>query len=122
MASSLQNDWMSSSSEEGQLSVDVFREGDMLVIRCLVAGVSPDDLDVSVHGDLLTIRGRRHSDSENRASDWYYQECYWGSFSRSIVLPYQVASDMTEAQLKNGILEVRIPIRADGKQVKVKWG
>ena len=115
------SDW-AMSAEEGQLSVDVFRDGDMLIIRSLVAGVSPDDLDVSVHGDLLTIRGKRHMEQEFNAEDWFYQECYWGSFSRSIVLPYHVAADMTQAQLKNGILEVRIPIRTDGKQVKVKWG
>ncbi|MFA6447086.1 MAG: Hsp20/alpha crystallin family protein [Patescibacteria group bacterium] len=114
-------DW-SSNFEEGQLSVDVYRKGDMLVIKSLVAGVSPDDLDISIHGDLLTIKGKRDMKKEETTEDWFYQECYWGSFSRSIVLPYQVAADATEAKLKNGILEVRIPIRADGKQVKVKWG
>lgn len=114
------SDWMSG-SEEGQLSVDVYREGDNLVIRSLVAGVKPDDLDISVHGDLLTIRGKREHQNKEMADDWFFEECYWGGFSRSIVLPYHVASDATEAKLKNGILEIRIPIRQDGKQVKVQW-
>ena len=113
-------DWMPA-MEDGQLSIDVFREGDMLVIRSLVAGVEPDDLDISVNGDLLTIRGKREQSKQSTADDWFYQECYWGSFSRSIVLPYHVAADLTEAQIKNGILEVRIPIKTGDKQVKVKW-
>ncbi|MBD3281229.1 Hsp20 family protein [Candidatus Uhrbacteria bacterium] len=114
------SDWMPA-SEEGQLSVDVFREGDNLVIRSLVAGVKPDDLDISVHGDLLTIRGKREHEKKEQATDWFYEECYWGAFSRSIVLPYHVSADATEAKMKNGILEIRIPIRKDGKQVKVEW-
>lgn len=116
----MNSDWMT--SEDAQLSVDVFRDGDMLVIRSFVAGVNPDDIDISIHGDLLTIRGKRVYEGERTSEDWFYQECYWGSFSRSIVLPYHVAADATEAQIKNGILEIRIPIRADGKQVNVKWG
>jgi HSP20 family protein len=115
-----QSDW--ATPEEGQLSVDIFRDGDMLVIRSLVAGVAPDDLDVSISSDLLTIRGKREHGKQVTAEDWFYRECYWGSFSRSIVLPCHVASDSAEAQLKNGLLEIRIPIRSDGRQVKVKWG
>ncbi len=114
------NDWLAN-LDEGQLSVDVFREGDMLVVRSLVAGVKPDDLDVAIHGDLLTIRGQRSESKEDQDKDWYYRECYWGSFSRSVVLPYHVATDAAQAQLQNGVLEVKIPIRKDGKSVKVKW-
>ncbi|MFA6503422.1 MAG: Hsp20/alpha crystallin family protein [Patescibacteria group bacterium] len=121
MYQDLQTEWMTA-TEEGQLSVDIYREGDMLVIRSLVAGVAPDYLDVSISSDLLTIRGKREQCDKNGDSDVYYQECYWGSFSRSIVLPCHVAADSAEAQLKNGLLEVRIPIQAEGKQVKVKWG
>jgi HSP20 family protein len=96
--------------EEGQLSVDVFRDGNALVIRSTVAGAKPEDLDISVHGDLLTIRGKRGMDREISEDDWYYRECYWGSFSRSVVLPYEVRAGETEASLKNGVLEIRLPI------------
>lgn len=113
-------DWMSS-PEEGQLSVDVFRDGDALVVRSTVAGVTPEDLDISIHGDLLTIRGQRAFERDVPHEQWFYRECYWGSFSRSIVLPYDVAGDATQASLKNGVLEVRIPIREPGKKVQVKW-
>ena len=111
----------SSLSKEGQLSLDVFRDGDELVIRSLVAGVAPEDLDVSIHGDLLTIRGTRAEPKELSDEDSYYRECYWGAFSRSVVLPYETATDHVNAVLKNGILEIRLPIREHGKKVNVKW-
>ncbi|MBD3251504.1 Hsp20 family protein, partial [Candidatus Uhrbacteria bacterium] len=96
-------DW-SQPMEEGQLSIDVFRDKKDLVIRSTVAGAHPDDIDISVHGDLLTIRGKRSADKEVREEDWYYRECYWGAFSRSIVLPYEVHADKAEADMKNGVL------------------
>jgi HSP20 family protein len=115
-------DW-ASPLEEGQLSVDVFRDKNALVIRSTVAGAKPEDLDISVHGDLLTIRGKRAMDREVSEDDWYYRECYWGGFSRSIVLPYEVKAGETEASLKNGVLEIRLPISDAGEksiQVKIK--
>lgn len=115
-------DW-SSPIEEGQLSIDVFRDKKVLVIRSTVSGAKPEDIDISVHGDLLTIRGKREIDRDIKESDWYYRECYWGAFSRSVVLPYEVNADKTEASLKNGILEIRLPIRESvdrGIKVSVK--
>jgi HSP20 family protein len=120
MQSNYVSEW-SSPVGEGQLSVDVFRDKDNLVVQSTVAGVKPEDIDISIHGDLLTIRGKREQSSEVREDDWFYRECFWGSFSRSIVLPYEVASDSAESTLKNGVLEVRIPIREHGKKVDVKW-
>jgi HSP20 family protein len=114
------NDWMTPSAE-GQLSVDVFRDGDALVVRSTVAGVKPEDLDIAIHGDLLTIRGRRSLIKEVPEDDWFYRECFWGAFSRSIVLPYEVATDLAQATLKNGVLEIRIPVREQGKKIAVKW-
>jgi HSP20 family protein len=113
-------DWFGH-SEEAQLSVDVFRDGGELVVQSLVAGVKPEDLDISVHGDLLTIRGKRQHKDEKTGQDWFYRECYWGSFSRSVVLPNEVSSDVTKASLKNGILEIRLAIREGGKKLNVTW-
>jgi len=117
---SQQDQWFSS-SDEGHLSVDVFRDGGELVVRSLLAGVNPEDLDVSVHGDLLTIRGTRKSEKTVSEDQWYSRECYWGSFSRSIVLPYEVDSDHVSASLKHGVLEIRIPIQKEKKSVEVRW-
>jgi HSP20 family protein len=113
-------DWFGQ-SDEAQLSVDVFRDGNELVVRSLAAGVTPKDLDISVHGDLLTIRGNRSETKEKSADDWFYQECFWGSFSRSIVLPNEVSADHAKASLKNGILEIRFPISEHGKRLKIAW-
>ncbi|MEN9558047.1 MAG: hypothetical protein RL141_416 [Candidatus Parcubacteria bacterium] len=107
--------------DEGQLSVDVFRQGKDLVIRSTVAGADPDQLDISFHGDLLTIRGVRALEQEVNEEDWFYRECYWGAFSRSIVLPYDVAPEHADATLKNGILEIHIPIKTGTERnIKVK--
>ncbi|HWQ99251.1 MAG TPA: Hsp20/alpha crystallin family protein [Candidatus Methylomirabilis sp.] len=114
-------DWSSRSLDEGQLSVDVFRDGNSLVIRSTVAAASPEDLDISIHGDLLTIRGKRDVGREVKEDDWYYRECYWGAFSRSVVLPYEVNAERAEASLKNGLLEIRVPIRKSGERnIRVK--
>ncbi|MCC7357781.1 Hsp20/alpha crystallin family protein [Candidatus Uhrbacteria bacterium] len=115
-------EWFSPMVEEGQLSVDVFRDREDLVVRSTVAGVKPEDVDISMHGDLLTIRGKRRSEREVEEHQWFYRECYWGSFSRTIVLPYEVQTDRAKASLKNGVLEVRIPIREFGKRLEVTWG
>jgi HSP20 family protein len=113
-------DW-SQSMEEGQLSIDVFRDRSDLVIRSTVSGAKPEDINIAVHGDLLTIRGKRELEHRIREEDWYYRECYWGAFSRSIVLPYEVIADRAEATIKNGILEIRIPIQHASEQgIKVK--
>ena len=109
------------SLNEGQLSVDVFKDGDMLVIRSTAAGADPDKLDISFHGDLLTIRGAREAEEHVAEDDWFYRECYWGAFSRSIVLPYDVAPERAEATIKNGILEIRLPIlTSPERNIKVK--
>ncbi len=114
------SDW-NAPLDEGQLSVDVFRQGEVLVIRSTVAGADPDNLDISFHGDLLTIRGKRESEHEIDEENWFYRECYWGTFSRSVVLPYDVSPEKAEASLKNGVLEIRIPIATAGqKSIKVK--
>lgn len=114
-------DWSSRSLDEGQLSVDVFRDKNDLVIRSTVAGVAPEDLDIAIHGDLLTVRGKRDHGREVKEDDWYYRECYWGAFSRSVVLPYEVNADRAEASIKNGLLEIRVPIRKSGERnIRVK--
>lgn len=107
--------------DEGELAVDVYREGDTVVVRSLLAGVTPDDVDISVEGDLLTIRGERKAGRAVQEQDWIVRECYWGAFSRSIVLPYDVDAEHVSASMENGILEVRIPIQKAKKSVSVRW-
>jgi HSP20 family protein len=95
--------------QEGQLTVDVFQDDQNIIIQSTIAGVSPDDLDVSITNDMVTIRGERRRMYDVDAEDYFYQECYWGTFSRSIILPVEIDADRAEAKIKNGILTVRIP-------------
>lgn len=104
---------------EGQLSVDVYQTEEALVIKSTIAGVRPDDLDVTINNDLVTIRGQRRPEGEVRPDDYFYQECYWGGFSRSIVLPVEVRADQAEATLKNGVLTLILPKAEKGKVVSV---
>lgn len=112
-------DWLVAPSE-GQLAIDLFRRGQVLVIRAAVAGIEPDDLSISVHNDLLTIRGERAHEEVIDKEDWFHQECYWGAFSRSVLLPEDVDEHGIEASMKNGILEIRLPIKAARKKIVVR--
>ncbi len=113
------NVWLSK-DYEGQLSVDVYHNDKEIVVRSTVAGVKPDDLNIMVNNDLLTIRGKREVEIDIAPSDYLYRECYWGGFSRTIVLPEDVKADKIKATLKNGLLTIVLPKAISDAQVKVK--
>jgi HSP20 family protein len=102
---------------EGQLTIDVYQTENDIVIKSTIAGVKPEDLDVSINNDMITIRGERKQDEQITEENYYYQECYWGSFSRSVILPVDVLADKVEASMKNGILTIRMP-KADNTRAK----
>lgn len=96
--------------EEGQLSVDVHETPSTIVVRSAIAGLSASDLDVNVTHDTLTIRGERHHDEVSHPEAVVHvSECFWGAFSRSIVLPCRVNPDQADARLRNGVLTVTLP-------------
>ena len=102
---------------EGQLTIDVYQTENDIVIKSTIAGVKPEDLDVSINNDMITIHGERRRDEEVSEENYYYQECYWGGFSRSVILPIDVLPDKIEASMKNGILTIRMP-KADNTRSK----
>lgn len=109
------SDW-STAPEEGQLSVDIFDTTEDIVVVSTLAGANQEDLDISIHNDLLTIRGSRQSPIDSflqneQIIEFFHNECFWGKFSRTIVLPYDVKSELTTATLQNGILMIRLPKR-----------
>lgn len=105
---------------EGQLTVDMYQTDDAIIIRALVAGTRPDDLDVSITRDMVTIRGKREEGSEISEENYYYRELYWGSFSRTILLPQEIDTDGAEAKEKHGMLIITLPKIDKEKQTKLK--
>lgn len=116
--SSSSSSWQEES--EGQLTVDVYQTDTEIVIKSTIAGVDANDLDVNITNDMVTIKGKREDCVEKEAKDYYYQECYWGSFSRSIILPVDIEAEKAEAGLKNGILTIRLPKAEKVKTKKIK--
>ncbi|MEK7465352.1 MAG: Hsp20/alpha crystallin family protein [Patescibacteria group bacterium] len=107
---------------DGQLTVDVYQDKDDVVVQSTVAGVNEDDLEVNITNESVTIRGKRERSDKIEEKDFFYQECYWGRFSRSVLLPVEVDPDKSTAALKNGVLTIRMPklSRQKAKKLKVK--
>jgi len=107
------------SEPEGELALDVYLTKDDVIVRTTIAGVRPEDINVAMHNDLLTIRGRRTDEAVEVGRQYIVQECHWGSFSRSVVLPVTVNPESAEAVMKNGVLTVTLK-RTEPKMVKVR--
>lgn len=98
-----------SKQEEGQLALDVFQTADEIIIVAPVAGVTLDDISINITDDVLTVSGNRSFQFRAESADYFTQECFWGKFSRSIILPEGIDASRVSASFKNGILTVRIP-------------
>ena len=94
---------------EGQLMVDVYQKDNELVIVAPVSGVTMNDIEILVHGDMLIIKGKRLPPETPKLTDYLHRECYWGPFSKTIILPNYVDPSQIKATLKDGILMIRIP-------------
>lgn len=108
---------------EGQLSIDVLEDEQNVYIRSAVAGVNADDLDITVTHDTVTIRGKRHHECDHWVNTTtHLEECYWGTFSRSVVLPSHVRPEVADAIMKNGILTITIPKTEASSELEVnEW-
>jgi len=104
---------------EGQLAVDVYQTETDLVLQSAIAGVSPGDLEITIERDILTIKGERKKPFAE-SGDYFSQECYWGPFSRQIILPVEIDPDKIEATLKEGILTIRMPKIQREKKRKIE--
>lgn len=111
-------DWMN--DYEGALNIDMYQTKDNVIIKSTIAGVRPEDIDITVANDMVSIKGSRQKEENVAADDYFYQECYWGSFSRSVIVPVDIDSEHIEADLKDGILTVIVPKAAKAKTKKVK--
>ena|SRR3989344_5069687 len=105
---------------EGQLTVDVYQTPESIIIQSMVAGVRPDDLDISITREMVTIKGERHRPGEIGAEDYFLNELYWGRFSRTIVLPQEIEPEEAVAREKNGLLTISLPKVNKDKIQKLK--
>ena len=107
-------DWMADSpiaepEEEGQLAVDAYQTEDNIIVKAPIAGVFPENLEIAITDEVVTIRGERKKEGSVNSENYFAQECYYGAFSRSYLLPIAVNSDKATANIKNGILTITIP-------------
>ncbi|HPT08269.1 MAG TPA: Hsp20/alpha crystallin family protein [bacterium] len=112
--------WLGEELAEGQLLVDVYQTPDNIIVKSTMAGVKPENLFISLNHDILTIKGKREHENLVDDNDYLLRECYFGSFSRTIILPDEVDSKKIEAILENGVLTVVLEKMYKDHQVKVK--
>jgi HSP20 family molecular chaperone IbpA len=105
---------------DAQLTVDVYQNDSEIIIKALVAGVRPEDLDVAITRDMVTISGKRVDQKEVQDDNYFYRELYWGGFSRTVLLPQEIDVDAAEATEKHGLLVLRLPKINKDRQTKVK--
>ncbi len=105
-------------AEEGRLSLDIYQKNGKIIVKSTLAGVKPEDLEIIIDKDILTIKGERKKDEEIEDKDYFHQECFWGRFSRTVILPTEVETEEVVANLKNGILTIILPIKKERKEIK----
>jgi len=110
-----EQEWFSETSQ-GQLIIDLYDKGDSLVIESTIAGVNPEDVDITVEPDLIVIKGARKQQTRIDKDNYYYQECFWGKFSRTLVLPCAIKPDKVKAIFKNGLLSINLPKAEESSQ------
>jgi len=116
----VKKDTWSEDEEEGQLTVDVYETPSDIIIKTMVAGVKPEDLDISITREMVTIKGKRAEDRTVSSEDYFHRELYWGSFSRTVVLPKEVDIDEAEAIEKYGLLILKLPKLDKNKEARLK--
>lgn len=114
------NDDTPSSPAEGQLPVDVHQTPGDIVIRAFVAGVRPDELNISIRRDMVEIEGSRAEREQVSGPDYFTRELFWGSFSRTILLPQEVDVEAASASAKDGLLTIILPKLDKAKQTKLR--
>ena len=105
---------------EGELAVDVLNTDDSIVIKAMIAGVRPNDVDIDISRDMVTIKASREDEHEIEEDGYFQKELFWGSFSRNILLPEEIDVDMAEAKEKNGLLIISLPKIDKNKKTKLQ--
>jgi HSP20 family molecular chaperone IbpA len=112
--------WMEEEEKDAELTVDVYQTPETIVIKTMIAGVHPEDLDISITRDMVTIAGHREEERIARDEDYFIRELYWGSFSRAITLPEEIEVEEAEAVESHGLLIIKLPKIDKNRQTKLK--
>ncbi len=105
---------------EGQLPIDVHQTANDIIIRAFVAGVRPDELNISINRDMVEIEGVRSEREQISSLDYFSQELFWGSFSRTVLLPQEIDVEASSAKDKDGLLTIILPKLDKAKQTKLR--
>jgi HSP20 family protein len=100
--------------------IDVAEKDDEILVRAEVPGCKPDDIDISVQGNTLTISGEKKEETKKEEKGYYYVESSYGSFRRDVTLPVDVEYGKVEAECKDGVLSIKLPKAENAKALKVK--
>ncbi len=112
--------WNTEEEADGELTIDVYQTSSDIIVQTFVAGVKPDDLEINITRDMLTIRGKREESRTVSEEDFFSRELYWGSFSRTISLPAEVEPEEAEAIERHGLLTIKLPKIDKGKKANLK--
>jgi HSP20 family protein len=102
------SNWIEEENEEAELAVDVYQTPTEIIIQTMVAGVKPEDLELSIGRDMVTITGKREESRTIDEDNYFSKELYWGRFSRTISLPQEVEPEEVEATEKHGLLTIKL--------------
>ncbi|MFP4617055.1 MAG: Hsp20/alpha crystallin family protein [Candidatus Paceibacterota bacterium] len=115
-----QDDGIDYSEEEGELAVDMYETNNDILIKTVVSGVKPEELDISITRERVTIKGSRVPERAFEGSNYHIQELYWGPFSRTVDLPQEVEVDEAEAIAKHGLLILKLPKINKERETKLR--
>jgi len=116
----LENDDWLNKEKIGQLTVDLYQTDKEIIIQSAIAGVEPEDLDITIEDDLVIIKGKREKKFKEEKENYFYQECHWGRFYREIILPVEADSSRAAASMEQGILTIKIPKTGTETKKKIK--
>jgi HSP20 family molecular chaperone IbpA len=105
---------------DAELTVDLYQTSGDIVVQTMVAGVQPDNLSITITRDMITIRGKREENQSIDKDNYFVQELYWGSFSRTISLPEEIDPEEAEAVERHGLLIIKLPKIDKNRETKLK--
>jgi HSP20 family protein len=116
-------DWPFGRREDAStLAVDMYETEGEVMVKASLPGLKPEEVDITITGNSLEIRGETKEETEEKRGDYYYKERSFGTFQRSLTLPVEIKADEAEATFENGVLTLKMPKaeQAKAKQIKIQ--